>query len=245
MARPKREKPNGAPVLGPRAVVLGREERRLPVPVAASEVDHALRAMAQTTAAIWRLAAERRAAVADFKKRLAAMEKEMLELSDTVTTGTALAPVWCRKTLDVDAGLVDLHREDTGALVETRPATPADRQTRLVEVATIPVEKTDTDGPLIPAALERGSERGGEVPRVEWSDAVPAGVGTAQTRLVEVAAIAVSFERPPERTIEPDEALYEAGFPDEDMPYPVEDYEVGDSNDENDDENDSRQDGPL
>ena len=59
----------------------------------------------------------------------------MNRISTEILTGVALADVECERRISDDYSLVDIVRLDTGEIIETEPATDADRQMRLEEAA--------------------------------------------------------------------------------------------------------------
>lgn len=77
--------------------------------------------------------AQRKAAAAGFKEQLEVFEAEIDRLAGIVREKAEPRPVACRNVRDMNRGVIEVVRTDTGEIVESRVMTEMERQTRMFD----------------------------------------------------------------------------------------------------------------
>ncbi len=117
------------------AEVAGRDgeiiERVLPVRLSDPEVLDVSRRAAETFRQRGFTEREKKEAMAEFKGRVEALEREIHELQGIVSSQIEYRSIQCEKITHRDLGEVVITRLDNGSIVETRPMTAKERQTEM------------------------------------------------------------------------------------------------------------------
>lgn len=116
---------NGAPVRPPKPRT---HTRKLDVVLSAEERDERQESLLTALSEGEDLAAEKSAAMADFRQRGKAQAARVVELRHAVTARIEKRDVKCEERFDDRRGEVQVVRLDTGAVIDTRPQTPEERQ---------------------------------------------------------------------------------------------------------------------
>jgi len=86
--------------------------------------------------------ADRKAAAAGFKEQLEVFEAEIDRLAGIVREKAEPRPVECKNVRDLDRGVIEVTRLDTGEIVESRVMTEQERQVRMFD----PEAEPNVDG---------------------------------------------------------------------------------------------------
>ena len=103
----------------------------LPVRLSDAEVLDVSRRAAETFRQRGFAEMEKKEAMAEFKGRIEALEREIHELQGIVSSQIEYRTIQCEKTTHRDLGEVVITRLDTGKIIETRPMTAKERQTEM------------------------------------------------------------------------------------------------------------------
>jgi hypothetical protein len=101
--------------------------RDLKVKLQPAEWNAIASALGAEQAKLFECEAEKAEAMTGYKKRLEAHGNKMAELGEKVRSREETRAVECFERQDEQRFVVELYRQDTGELVETRPMTSAER----------------------------------------------------------------------------------------------------------------------
>lgn len=125
-------------------------ERRLPVDLTREERHERAMELSEKIAESRALEARRKAAAADFKAQDQEIRARADELSEAVKSGRESRPVECRWVRNDTYQRMELHRLDTGEVIESRALTPAEKQVLMFKgpqaIAETPTKKRKAGG---------------------------------------------------------------------------------------------------
>ncbi len=104
----------------------------LPVPASDEEVTKAAVDMVKQIRKRASVLEDRRTVMANYRSQLEAIDERQSELADTVESHTKKRPVRVCEYLIVETSTIEVVRQDTGELVETRAADKEDLQENLI-----------------------------------------------------------------------------------------------------------------
>lgn len=114
-----------------------REERNLTVVLTAEEAAQRSYQMAHAIEEIDAIEYESKLKATKAKNKIKDLRKEVVKLGRAVLTGTEPRMIECSWNRDEDRQVMELYRQDTGVMVDSRAMTEPERQRKLFPITSI------------------------------------------------------------------------------------------------------------